>query len=132
MQPALGIREKWSNSNVYVYDAYTIHTFLCVTVEAAYRPPPSSTVLMAEEIRKIGALLDQPLSEKDQELITYVKHKFSTDFKKGERVTLLGYCTTSPYFIKSHWSEWMKCNAMNHYRLLPHFSLCFPRPQLLL
>ncbi|XP_042154668.1 uncharacterized protein LOC112216528 isoform X2 [Oncorhynchus tshawytscha] len=37
---------------------------------------------MAEEIRRIAALLDQPLSERDQELITYVKHKFATDFKK--------------------------------------------------
>ncbi|XP_020364221.2 uncharacterized protein LOC109909612 [Oncorhynchus kisutch] len=37
---------------------------------------------MAEEIRRIAALLDQPLSERDHELITYVKHKFATDFKK--------------------------------------------------
>ncbi|KAM9553397.1 uncharacterized protein ACWYII_035140 isoform 1-T2 [Salvelinus alpinus] len=37
---------------------------------------------MADEIRRIAALLDQPLSERDQELITYVKHKFATDFKK--------------------------------------------------
>nr|XP_046146841.1 uncharacterized protein LOC123990296 isoform X1 [Oncorhynchus gorbuscha]XP_046146842.1 uncharacterized protein LOC123990296 isoform X1 [Oncorhynchus gorbuscha] len=37
---------------------------------------------MAEEIRRIAALLDQPLSERDHELVTYVKHKFATDFKK--------------------------------------------------
>ncbi|CAB1341174.1 unnamed protein product [Coregonus sp. 'balchen'] len=37
---------------------------------------------MAEENRKPAALLDQPLSERDQELITYVKHKFTTDFRK--------------------------------------------------
>ncbi|XP_029518561.1 uncharacterized protein LOC115131095 [Oncorhynchus nerka] len=38
----------------------------------------STSVLMAEEIRRIAALI-----ERDQELITYIKHKFTTDFKKA-------------------------------------------------
>ncbi|XP_021418389.2 uncharacterized protein LOC110489796 isoform X3 [Oncorhynchus mykiss] len=38
----------------------------------------SPSVLMAEEIRRIAALI-----ERDQELITYIKHKFTTDFKKA-------------------------------------------------
>ncbi|KAG5268839.1 hypothetical protein AALO_G00217050 [Alosa alosa] len=37
---------------------------------------------MAEEIRRIAALLDQPLSDKDLDLISFVKHKFATEFKK--------------------------------------------------
>nr|XP_046211011.1 uncharacterized protein LOC124039157 isoform X2 [Oncorhynchus gorbuscha] len=38
----------------------------------------STSVLMAEEIRRIAALI-----ERDQDLITYIKHKFTTDFKKA-------------------------------------------------
>ncbi|CAB1349663.1 unnamed protein product, partial [Coregonus sp. 'balchen'] len=37
---------------------------------------------MAEEIRRTAALLEQPLIERGQELITYIKHKFATNLKK--------------------------------------------------
>lgn len=70
----------------------------------------SPSVLMAGEIRRIAALI-----ERDQELITYIKHKFTTiDFKKGERMALLGYLlyNVSQYFMKSHWSYWMKFEFM--------------------
>lgn len=37
---------------------------------------------MAEEMRRIAALLDQPLKEKDQDLIAFIKQKFATELKK--------------------------------------------------
>lgn len=37
---------------------------------------------MADEIRRIAALLEQSLSEKDQDLISFIKQKNATELKK--------------------------------------------------